>query len=703
MYQIYSDNVCIYDDVSPDPSLKLVNPSWMQNANAAGSLEFSMPVTNAGYNVVKRLKSTIHLYKNGVEVWRGRVIQERKDFFNNRAITCEGALAFLNDTVIFLLEPSTESASDVLQAVLNEHNTRTDRSDSRKVYLGRVTNTSTNCSIDTSGGIKAIEAVSKLVSDYGGVIRTRIQVVSAYSAEASYAVGDYVRYDNDLYRCITAIASPGESWTAAHWTQVVLADDETLQENIVVLDWLAGYVTPQDPQSIEFGENLLDYYTTQDDTEYYTVLHAKGRVADPPAYEEEDKVITVSASQTVLNEFGRIEGIEDLSEYASTSAQLQVIAQQYLSDRQYSGLTLDVSVLDLHILNPDIRPFELLDKVSISSWAHGMSSDDFAITGITIPLDDPAKATFTIGSSAVKYYRKATKFTQRAADAEDVEEGIDEATREAADYTDEKTEEVAEQAHTELVTLQQEVNNTMNAMSQGAVYIEYNSNGTDAIYIISTSNYEKPTIASITDEHGDLNIPDGYHVWRWNIDGLGYTNSWTSNPNNWSVAMTRDGIINAERIQTGAIKLWGDMAVYMTAPGGGNFPNAVGTMGAVSSTGPSSTPTEGIRIRVFHTGVDGSFNDIFITSGGIRLTVNGRESGAYHVILREGEDNGVLEVGTTLGGRVDLHVNGEIYAGELPIVATLASMASGGTSNMDPELAALAAQMAALLAGEEEP
>ena len=40
-----------------------------------------------------------------------------------------------------------------------------------------------------------------------------------YSTSGTYAVGDYVIYSGDLYRCTTAITT-AEAWTAAHWTLV---------------------------------------------------------------------------------------------------------------------------------------------------------------------------------------------------------------------------------------------------------------------------------------------------------------------------------------------------------------------------------------------------------------------------------------------------------------------------------------------------
>ena len=52
-----------------------------------------------------------------------------------------------------------------------------------------------------------------------------------YSATSAYAVGDYVWHDGRLYQCKTAIASPGEAWTAAHWDGPQKLDDFFRESN----------------------------------------------------------------------------------------------------------------------------------------------------------------------------------------------------------------------------------------------------------------------------------------------------------------------------------------------------------------------------------------------------------------------------------------------------------------------------------------
>lgn len=49
-------------------------------------------------------------------------------------------------------------------------------------------------------------------------------IATDYSSSSAYAVNSFCMYDGYLYRCNTAIAAPGEAWTASHWTQTTLTD-----------------------------------------------------------------------------------------------------------------------------------------------------------------------------------------------------------------------------------------------------------------------------------------------------------------------------------------------------------------------------------------------------------------------------------------------------------------------------------------------
>lgn len=78
----------------------------------------------------------------------------------------------------------------------------------------------------TDGSLFVIEQNSTAKQANWGMMKNYISpgVAAQYSNSATYNVGDYVIYNDSLYRCNTAITT-GEAWTAAHWTAAVLGDD----------------------------------------------------------------------------------------------------------------------------------------------------------------------------------------------------------------------------------------------------------------------------------------------------------------------------------------------------------------------------------------------------------------------------------------------------------------------------------------------
>ena len=60
------------------------------------------------------------------------------------------------------------------------------------------------------------------VSDLGALPVGNI--ANEFSASSTYAVGDYVIYEGQLYQCTTAVTTAG-SWNSSNWTQAVLGND----------------------------------------------------------------------------------------------------------------------------------------------------------------------------------------------------------------------------------------------------------------------------------------------------------------------------------------------------------------------------------------------------------------------------------------------------------------------------------------------
>lgn len=87
---------------------------------------------------------------------------------------------------------------------------------------------------------KGAEVIASIPGDYSTL---QGDIASTYSSSSTYAVGDYVLYSGQLYRCTTAI-STAEAWTSAKWTAVALGDDvSTLKSALTDLETGVSYDT----------------------------------------------------------------------------------------------------------------------------------------------------------------------------------------------------------------------------------------------------------------------------------------------------------------------------------------------------------------------------------------------------------------------------------------------------------------------------
>lgn len=74
----------------------------------------------------------------------------------------------------------------------------------------------------TAAGNSATAAAASATAAETSVLGTNF--APTYSSSNTYAVGDYVLYNDALYRCTTAVTT-AEAWTAAHWTATKIGPD----------------------------------------------------------------------------------------------------------------------------------------------------------------------------------------------------------------------------------------------------------------------------------------------------------------------------------------------------------------------------------------------------------------------------------------------------------------------------------------------
>lgn len=159
----------------------------------------------------------------------------------------------------------------------------------------------------------------------------------------------------------------------------------------------------------------------------------------------------------------------------------------------------------------DIPPFRMLEYVRVTSKPHGMDTL-FPVLKMELHLDDPANNRFSLGSKQNTSFAASTSSVNKAL-LEKVN-GIPEVS---------SILQMARDNATALIT----------AATNGYVTLhQKDSGGVDEIIISDEEDYTKAK-----------------RVWRWNVNGLGYSN--TGYDGEFGLAMTMDGAIVADRITSG--------------------------------------------------------------------------------------------------------------------------------------------------------
>lgn len=349
MYSIFADGVCIYNDVFATDDMKVISPKLSLEDNLAGTFVMTLPPSNKEYGTISRLTSDISVCKHGQEVWAGRVLSESIDFWNNRVLTCEGELAFFNDTT----QPPAKYEGMTIRAYLNAliecHNRKVP--ENRRFSLGAVTVYDDQFPDRLTSYEKTMELLQKLIEEYGGHFRVRKE--------------DGVRF----------------------------------------LDYLAEWPDTC-TQIIQFGDNLIEFTRNWSSAEYATAIIPLGKRLNDSAIEELDAYLTVESvnegkpyiqSDEAMANYGWIDRVVRWDDVEDPAVLLEK-GKEYLKDIQFDNLELELSALDLHYLNPSIEAVKLLDEIRVISRPHGLDRL-FPVTKLEIPLDSPEQTQFRLGDT----------------------------------------------------------------------------------------------------------------------------------------------------------------------------------------------------------------------------------------------------------------------------------------------------------------
>ena len=321
MYKIFADDTLIYDSTLED--YHVGTGVVTKEVNKSGSFTFSVYPDHFFYDSFVAMKTVITVYKSGRIVFRGRVLSDVTDYWNNKVLTCEGELGFLQDTVA---RPFTfqGTPADLFRQLIEKHNEQV--GEAKRFKVGRVTVADANDYVNRSS--------------------------TDYSSTLSMLAGSLSESDLGGYIHITH----GDDGTDLIPTIHYLADFETVSS-----------------QDIAFGSNLKDYTKTTHAADIATAIIPLGTETG-----SDGQRLTIEGVNGGVDYIYSPEGVAlrdwifktVVWEDVTLANNLKAKAEAYLDQVVKQNITIELNAIDLHLLDRSIESFNVCEYVRVTSAPH---------------------------------------------------------------------------------------------------------------------------------------------------------------------------------------------------------------------------------------------------------------------------------------------------------------------------------------------
>lgn len=372
MYKVFCDGYTLHDPSLNDVHFQLISPVVTQEVNKAGSFTFTISAAHANTNVLRRLLSSVEVYDDSKLIFRGRILNDTRDWDDSRKVVCESDIAVLNDTT---QRPYTftGTVAAYISQLIGTHNTM---APADKQFTVGTVNVSGSVSIEQTGYSSTWhELEEKVLNQFSG------------------------------YLFVT--------WTGSANRIDFLADSPYHCE-----------------QKISFGENLLDITRESKGENIITALIPLGAKAEstgePLTIKSVNGGIDYITNASAVEAYGLIFGTETW-DTVTNAAELLVRGQARLAELSQGVTTITLTAADLHLLDNEISSFDFLSYVTVEDLAHGVNGT-MLVTKKTTNLTDPAQGKLTIGresSGISKYYAETSDQIQTIRQTYATQEQVD--------------------------------------------------------------------------------------------------------------------------------------------------------------------------------------------------------------------------------------------------------------------------------------
>ncbi len=378
MITIYIDNKKIYDPRIR--KLQLEEAELSQAKNKAGTLKMILPADHAYSDLVVIPGITRVTVKEDDDIlFKGRIVRDNPDFWEDSEYTAEGQLAYLNDTVVRPYEFSG-SPREYFKFLITQHNSQVEKE--RQFTVGRITVSDPN--------------------DY--IVRSNMHYPSTFEELQEKLLDNMGGY-------------------------LV----ERFENGVTYLDYLSE-IRENNDQKAKYGENIVDIDRVQEiDSDFATAIIPLGKKQDDGNGNE--TYLTIASvndgkdyiqNDDAVAKYGLILKVVE-HEDVTLPENLIKKGEEDLQEAIKSTSSITVTAADLSGIGANIESFRFMKNVKCVSKRHGLDFQS-PIVALNRNLLDRSDYKITVGDTQKTY--TGTSVTSKR-DSESKSEEIIDLEREA--------------------------------------------------------------------------------------------------------------------------------------------------------------------------------------------------------------------------------------------------------------------------------
>lgn len=342
MIQIFADDALVYDSRLEAYDLEALKITT--GLNVGGTATITMPDGHPAYDLFVGYRTIVTIYRDSKLRFRGRALYPKEGFLRSRTVTCEGELCLLRDGISRPYVYQDDPAA-IFAAVIQNYNSQVESW--KHFTVGEITVVDPNdyIRLESEKAETVLATVNKLVERCGGYI------VFSEGADGSRVI----------------------NWYA----------DAGVNNN----------------QVVEFGENLLDFSRSGENTDLATGLVPYGAVDKKTGKRITIEKVNGGKDYILAEDAKSIRGTimttatwDDVTEPANLLRK----ATAYLAEIKVFVTTLELTALDLSYMDKNLDSFTVGDIIRVKSAPHGVD-ENFQLTQLQEDLLNPDLSTITLG------------------------------------------------------------------------------------------------------------------------------------------------------------------------------------------------------------------------------------------------------------------------------------------------------------------